>query len=177
MTQAVLNVGTRDELAARVADDPRADGGRRMVLLGPRSITIKRRLQGMKMHLSVPIESYCGVAVACELRPEGALYRIRLAHRDPELCVILKETRDKPGILDAWRRWAAFYSIPRLVERAAGELEPAGPAKIGPALEPRRPSRRLQTSAKRRARLRLSAPPRATARLVHRREREIICYE
>ncbi len=176
MRQATLNVGTADEIAARVADDPRADGGRRMVLLAPRYVTIKRRLRGVKMHLSVPVESYRGVVIACEQRPEGAVYRISLAHRDPELCVTLKETRDGPRILDAWRRWAAFFAIPRLIERAAGEWElvgrPRNGAKAGASSLPRR----LKPLAKRALRRRRAADP-ARLGTVFRGEREIICYE
>jgi hypothetical protein len=180
MQQAMFNVGSGNEIAARVADDARADGGRRMVWLDPRYVTIKRRLQGMKMHLSVPVESYLGVVLACDERPEGALYRISLAHRDPELCVTLKETCDRPRILDAWRSWAAFFGVPALVECAADESEiaPALPPPSAPAAARALP-RRLTPTAKRglRRRLRRKTADQARSAIVFRGEREIICYE
>jgi len=176
MHQASFTPGTGNEITTRVGHDPRADGGRRMVVLGPRCVMIKRRLRGMKMHLSVPVESYAGVAIACEERPEGAFYRVSLAHRDPELCVTLKEARDQSVILDAWRRWAAFFSAPRLVERAGGAWETIDPPFSGalggqPALARRSaPSsiRRLRRSSRRKA-VWLNRPPK-----VFRGETEII---
>lgn len=185
MQQTIFALETANEIATRVGHDPRADGGRRMVLLGQRCVTIKRRLQGMKMHLSVPIKNYLGVVIACEERPDGALYRVSLAHRDPELCVTLKEARDQAAVLEAWRRWAAFFSMPTLVERGKGDWEtvepPASGATTGilavsPAHPPhvvpsaaRRPRRRTRT---RRKIIGLARPP-----IVFRGEREIICYE
>lgn len=179
MQQAMFNVGTGDEIAARVADDARADGGRRMILLDPRYVTIKRRVGGMKMHLSVPIENYLGVVIACENQREGALYRISLAHRDPELCVTLKETRDRPRILDAWRRWAAFFAMPRLVECGAGEWETVALAPLGAKASASALPRRRTALAKRRPRRcsRCKSAILASRPSVFRGEREIICYE
>lgn len=177
MQQATLNVGTAKEIAARVADDPRADGGRRMVLLDSRCVTIRRRVQGMKMLLSVPVESYRGVAIGCEKRPEGVVYRISLAHSDPDLCVTLKETCDGAGVLDAWRRWAAFFKSPRLVERAVGEWELVGPAPRGAKAGACPLPRRLTALAKPSLRRRRAPADAARLSTVFRGEREIICYE
>jgi hypothetical protein len=148
-------------------------------LLGQRCVTIKRRVQGMKMHLSVPVKNYVGVVIACEERPEGVLYRISLAHRDPELCVTLKEARDQSSILEAWRHWAAFFAMPTLVERAVGQWETAAPpsssAMTGLPALPRRPAASSAQIPRRPARHRKSGPTRPAA--VFRGEREIICYE
>lgn len=136
MQHATLDLGTQTELAMRVAYDPRADGKRRMILLGERYVTIKRRLRGMKMHLSVPVESYTGVVMTREDRPEGAFFRVSLAHRDPDLCVALKVSRDQGAMSDAWRHWAAFFAVPALVECITGQWEsvdPIGAWTIGQA--------------------------------------------
>lgn len=179
MQQAMFDVGTGNKIAARVADDARADGGRRMVWLDPRYVTIKRRLQGMKMHLSVPVENYLGVVMACEERPDGAFYRISLAHRDPELCVTLKETCDRRRILDAWRSWAAFFAMPALVEHAVGEGKTIAPPRHGVTAHVSALPRRLTPLAKRglRRSLRRKTANATRRPTVFRGEREIICYE
>lgn len=175
MQQALLIVGTNDEIAACVADDARADGGRRMVLLDPRYVTIKRRLQGMKMHLSVPIENYLGVAIASEKRLDGILYRVILAHRDPELCVTLSETGDRRKLRESWRCWAAFFAMPRLIEKAPGEWETdAAPHPCVKARGAPSPRRRKALSKRR---LRRTASKASSGAPVHRGEREIISYE
>lgn len=179
MQQVTFNAGTGHEIAARVAHDARADGGRRMVLLAPRRVTIKRRLQGMKMLLSVPVENYVGVVIACRERPNGAFYHLSLAHRDPELCVTLKEASDQAEIVDAWRRWAVFFAMPALIESATGEWEAFdSPHSEAPAPTPTFPRRRA-TLPNRRPRLLRRRKSGEIARLatVFRDEREIICYE
>ena len=90
-------------MLARAADDARADGGRRMILLAPRCVTIRRRLRGVKMQLLVPVDSYKGVVLSREDHPSGALFSLRLSHRDPELSVTLLTSNNraqvsKPGI-------------------------------------------------------------------------------
>jgi hypothetical protein len=105
-------------LSARIDHDARADGGRWTVILDPDLVIISRRVNGMRMHLSVPIDHYDGVAIAGSKQQMGAIYRVRLVHPDPELCVPLKESRDRPFILDAWAEWAAYFAAPLLVEEA-----------------------------------------------------------
>ncbi|MGA2637419.1 DUF6101 family protein [Methylocella sp.] len=124
MQQATFNLGGGKEVAARAGPDPRADGGRRMVLIERRCVTIRRRVQGMKMLLSLPVQSYLGVAIRREQRRDGAIYRISLAHRDPELCVTLKEARDLAAMRDAQRHFSAFFAMPALF--AGGGVEPRG---------------------------------------------------
>jgi hypothetical protein len=122
MQQATFNLGGGKEVAARAGPDPRADGGRRMVLIERRCVTIRRRVQGMKMLLSLPVQGYLGVAIRREQRRDGAIYRISLAHRDPELCVTLKEARDLAAMRDAQRHFAAFFAMPALF--GGGGVEP-----------------------------------------------------
>jgi len=109
--------GAPGEIQTRAAHDARADGGRRMILLASRCITIKRRLRGVKMHLQVPIESYNGVVLTQEERPSGTFFSIRLAHPDPELSVMLRAARGQRASIDAWRQWAAYFAVPALIER------------------------------------------------------------
>ena len=112
MRLALFDLGLGTELATRVAFDPRADDGHRMILLGQRCVTIKRRLRGVKMHLSVPVENYLGVVMAHEGRPDGAIYRVSLAHRDPDLSVTLKESRSRAAMIEAWHHWSAYFAAP-----------------------------------------------------------------
>jgi hypothetical protein len=116
MRQAQFELGGGPELATKVAFDPRADDGRRLILLGRRTVTIKRRLRGVKMHLSVPVETYLGVIMAREGQPDGVLYRVTLAHRDPDLSVTLKESRCRSAMIDAWHHWAAYFAAPIVLE-------------------------------------------------------------
>ncbi len=133
--------------AAQLAEDARADGGRRMILLGPRYVTIKRRLQGVKMHLRVPVQNYLGVVLSCEKRGDRAFFRVHLSHCDPELCVTLRESSDQSDSIEAWHHWAAFFTMPALVESGRRRWEvltfcPRAPAGSMRALPPvRRPGR------------------------------------
>ena len=163
MQQATLNLGGAREVAARAGPDTRADGGRRMVLIERRCVTIRRRVRGVKMHLSLPIKSYLGVAIGREQRRDGAFYRISLAHRDPELCVPLKEARDLAAMRDAQRHFAAFFDMPPLFAGGARPVADGGrPRRAAP--QGRSGKRRRHASALR--------PP-----AVFRGEREIIARE
>ena len=163
MQQATLNLGGGREVAARASPDPRADGGRRMVLIERRCVTIRRRVRGVKMHLSLPIKSYFGVAIGREQRRDGAFYRISLAHRDPELCVTLKEARDLAAMRDAQRQFAAFFAMPLLF--AGGAQPVAGGGR------PRRTAAQGRSGKRRRGTPALRPPA------VFRGEREIIARE
>jgi hypothetical protein len=116
MRQAQFELGGGPGLATKVAFDPRADDGRRLILLGRCTVTIKRRLRGVKMHLSVPVETYLGVIMAREGQPDGVLYRVTLAHRDPDLSVTLKESRCRSAMIEAWHHWTAYFAAPIVLE-------------------------------------------------------------
>ncbi len=162
MQQATLNLGGGRQVAARAAPDARADGGRRMVLIERWRVTIRRRVQGMKMHLSLPVQSYLGVAIGREQRRDGALYRISLAHRDPELCVTLKQASDLAAMRDAQRHFAAFFAMP-LLFAGGGEIAREGA------------DRRRKAAQHRRGRNRRGWVSRAPA--IFRGEREIIARD
>jgi hypothetical protein len=117
MGQAHFELGGGPMLTTKVAFDPRADDGRRLILLGRRTVTIKRRLRGVKMHLSVPIETYLGVVMAREGQPDGVLYRVTLAHPDPDLSVTLKESRSRGAMIEAWHHWSAYFAAPIVSSR------------------------------------------------------------
>jgi hypothetical protein len=178
MQQATLNLGGGMEVAARACPDPRADGGRRMVLIERRCVTIRRRVRGIKMHLSLPVQSYLGVAIGREQRRDGAHYRISLAHRDPELCVTLKVARDLAAMRDAQRHFAAFFAMPVLFAagaepsgEAAREADPpdaGAPESIAGGDRPRRTAPPRRRGKRRRRAFALRAPT------VFRGEREII---
>jgi Family of unknown function (DUF6101) len=179
MQKALITLSAGSEIAARLADDPRADGGRRMIFLGPRYVTIKRRMQGVKMHLRVPVQNYMGVVLSREERRDGAFFSVRLSHRDPELCVTLREARDQGDSIDAWRHWAAFFAMPALVECGAGRWEvltssPRAAKGSVPPLSCTHPVPLSKRRARGLLRKRGCADRRAT---VFRGEREIIAYE
>jgi Family of unknown function (DUF6101) len=154
MRPTLFASGAPDEIQTQAAHDARADGGRRMILLASRCITIKRRLRGMKMHLRVPVESYAGVVLTREEHPSGAFFSVRLAHRDPELSIMLQAARNRRASTDAWRRWAAYFGRPALIERGAGSWEIVDPAPHpGPASLPALPRQPIKASPQRRRRL------------------------
>nr|WP_244605637.1 hypothetical protein [Methylocella tundrae] len=172
----------KTEIIARVGPDPRADGGCRTVLISPRCVTIRRRLRGMKMHLSVPVVNYFGVAIARGQRRDRPLYRVSLAHQDPELCVILQEARGRSSLANAQRYWAAFFAVPALTAPPARSLArliaarpamqtPADPSMIIPTVSPPTTAQRRRRRRRRRKGL-LNRPP-----SIFRGEREIICYD
>lgn len=130
MQKAHLDLGSGPDRVTKVASDPRADDGRRLILLGRRTITIKRRLRGVKMHLSVPVETYQGVVMAREGQPDGVLYRVTLAHRDPDLSVTLKESRSRGAMIEAWHHWSSFFAAPVVLESIREASRPGHPARM-----------------------------------------------
>ncbi|ATQ69490.1 MULTISPECIES: DUF6101 family protein [Methylosinus] len=163
----------------RVQPDRRADEGERRVSVGRRDILITRRLAGVSMMITVPVRAYRGVALEVEPRGDGgASYRLSLAHRDPDLDVVLAETADGGAVSADWKYWAAYLDLPRLA-REEGELETLDP-RIGEvayrgALERRRNIVVQQRRPRFSARRKIGEPARAG--VVHEDEREIICYE
>jgi Family of unknown function (DUF6101) len=157
MQQPTFGARLRGHIATRTAHDVRADGQRRTVFLHARRVTIKRTVNGVKMRLSVPVENYAGVAVTFETRAEGSSYRVSLTHRDPELCVVLKESQDAAAIFCAWSDWAAFFALPALLHNADGLSESTTLVAKAPAKTPASSastSRRAALLSKRGRRLR-----------------------
>lgn len=154
--------------AGRAALDSRADGRRRSVLLSRERVTIDRSFRGIAMRLSVPVSAYRGVAVGVRASEAGGfVYELKLAHRDPELSVLLDENRDEARIWAGWRDAAGFFGLPALIERADG-LQSWCSAAATPAPSGRRPKRRIRPGIV----ARRVARPEAAA-TVHR-EREIV---
>ncbi len=112
------------------ADDSRADNRRRSVVLSPERVTIDRSYRGIAMRLSVPVSAYRGVCVGVRAGADGGfVYELLLAHRDPDLSVLLAEARDEGRIWAEWRATARFFGLPALVERGDGpEVWGARPA-------------------------------------------------
>ena len=110
------------------AEDRRADDRRRHVLLSRDRVTIDRHFRGIAMRLSVPVSSYRGVCVGVRTAETGGfVYELRLAHRDPDLSVLLAEAPDESRIWTDWRVSAGYFGLPALIERNDGP-EPWGAA-------------------------------------------------
>lgn len=112
------------------ANDSRADNRRRSVVLSRDRVTIDRSYRGIAMRLSVPVSAYRGVCVGVRAGADGGfVYELRLAHRDPDLSVLLAEAQDESRIWAEWRAMAGYFGLPALIERDGGpELWGARPA-------------------------------------------------
>lgn len=105
--------------------DPRADERRRVVLLARDRVVIARSVAGVFMHIAMRPKAYLGVVLRLNAMQNGIFhYEIRLAHRDPDLCITLHEANDDSEIRAEWRLWARFLGLPTLVEREEGNAEP-----------------------------------------------------
>lgn len=162
-----------------VQRDRRADRGERRIRVTRTDILISRRLAGISMMIAVPITAYRGVALAVEpAAGGGACYRLSLAHRDPDLDVILAETPNAGGVAADWNYWASVLDLPRLSGKD-GQLEILDP-RIGAVAAKGALARRRNVSVlKRRPRF-LARRKRGDAvrmQAVFSSEREIVCYE
>ncbi|ARN80887.1 DUF6101 family protein [Methylocystis bryophila] len=160
----------------QIQHDSRADGGRRVVRVTRAGVLIERRLKGVSMRISVPFTAYQGVALAVEPAPSSgvAAYRLSLAHADPDLEVLLCETKDSGAAAADWKYWSFCLDLPRLASEN-GEVSPVGAAKPAQIFA----RRRNVAVAKRRPRFlsRRSRGELARAAEVFSGEREIVCYE
>lgn len=155
------------------APDLRADRGRRDIEISTERVTIRRRLHGIDMRLSLGMSAYRGVALC--LRPgqaERLVYQVRLIHRDHDLSVLLDEAPDDRDIIADWRLWARVLGRPALVEREVGRFEPATADQVSGSCHavPRR-KRPLKRRPRFLTRRRIGQLP---AEQVHYAEREII---
>jgi hypothetical protein len=165
-------------LACIVAEDPRADGGQRRVTLGADTIGIDRSLSGVRMKLALPVRAYRGVSLSVIEGAQGAVYRLALDHADPELGVTLAESRDPEALVAEWRGWAKYFRLPRLAQ-GMGAFWVALDGRLGDlVLGPVQPRKRGWPLKHRRSRISAWRKPDKTRKhVVHRDEREIICYE
>lgn len=167
------------QLQFAVQRDRRADGGQRQVRVGRRDILISRRLAGVSMMISVPVQAYRGVALDVEpSRDGGASYRLSLSHQDPDLDVVLTETADGGAISADWKYWASYLDLPRLAARG-GALETIDPRLGGVALREAIARRKNTSVVQRRPRFCARRKEGEGERMatVHQGEREIVCYE
>ena len=70
--------------------DRRADAGERRIKMTGGDILISRKVAGISMMIRVPVSAYRGVVLDVRSNAEGgADYRLSLAHRDPDLDIVL----------------------------------------------------------------------------------------
>ena len=139
------------------ASDSRADNRRRSVTLSRERVTIARSFRGIAMRLSVPVSAYRGVCVGVRAGENGGfVYELRLAHRDPDLSVLLDEAIDETRIWAEWRASAGFFGLPALIERNEGP-EAWGPVQTGAETHDRRAKRRHRPGIVARRAVRLEA--------------------
>jgi hypothetical protein len=164
--------------AAAAYRDARADGGQRDVTLTNRQVTIGRQVHGVRMKVHVPVASYLGVALGLESTLGGRLcYKVGLRHHDSDLEVLLIETFDEDEAMSMWRGWAEHLSLALIVQRVDGVLERFADAPLkAQSFARRRGTPQTVRSRGRFARRRRTGVTRDED-LVHRGEREIVCYE
>ena len=104
----------QNNLAKFVADDPRADNGKRQISIAADAIAIDRRVAGVAMRLALPVKSFRGVSLTLLENDRGAFYRVALDHADPDLRVTLAESAGEADIAGEWRAWADFFQLPRI---------------------------------------------------------------
>jgi Family of unknown function (DUF6101) len=135
------------------AIDPRADGQRRVVLLGRDRVEIARCVGGVYMHITLAPDAYRGVVLRLSgARDNSFHYEVCLAHRDPDLSVTLLEADDDNVVHAEWRLWARFLRLPTLVERVDGHPEPELPRLGEVVIASPGPRRRGRTITSRRSR-------------------------
>ena len=154
--QSLANAAPRPGTSAprRIeAADARADGRRRIVLLGRERIEIARSVGGVFMHIALAPSAYSGIVLRLSGASEsGFQYEVRLAHRDPDFDVTLLEADDDREVQAEWRLWARYWRLPTLVERDDGRAEPDSPRLGDVAIGPPGPRRRGKSLTSRRAR-------------------------
>ena len=171
----MLAQAAQDPFFATTATDNRADRGRREVAISADLVTIRRRLKGIDMRLSLSVSTYRGVALCLRPAQDGRLvYQVRLIHSDADLSVLLDEALDDRDIIADWRLWARVLGRPALVERENGAMEsvtaePDAAAIRGVPMRRMRPvKRRPRFLARRKAGVWSGIP------VTHGGEREII---
>lgn len=174
-------MATTDRAQRLRQEDRRADGAVREVRLERRAILISRRFQGIEMQVGVPVSAYRGIVLTLAGDSFGRpFYRLSLQHADADLSVELMQTHADDDIVAEWKYYAAYFSLPKFIERQPGVLEGAE-RRIGHvALGRARPQRRRgATLTARRPRILTRRKPGRgePLRAVHRGERVIICYE
>jgi Family of unknown function (DUF6101) len=106
------------------AFDARADGRKRKVEVSRQRVIIARTVGGVEMRVALEPRQFRGVLFTV-LIAEGTdfLYQVRLLHADADMNVTLADCDSEAEACTLWRRWAHVLGLPRLVERAEGEIE------------------------------------------------------
>jgi hypothetical protein len=136
------------------APDERAEGSVRLVTLSPAEIAIERVVAGMSMALRIPSALYEGVAldVSATGRGAGIVLKVRLAHRDPELDVVLFQAADDGDVTAEWQYWADYFGLPLLIAELDGSVTQPFPTLGALYVGEPRPRRMPAHIAKRRPR-------------------------
>jgi len=161
------------------ASDAAADGRVREVELHRERVIVRRRLNGMRMALNMPVAAFAGVALRLARVEASAtpMVAVVLAHRDPGLALPLFVSAEAEEAFAEWRTWGQVLGLPLLVTEADGSLRDPFARMGGVRVERPRPRRRRRSALKRRrpSILMRRAPAKLTASApVYRGEREII---
>ncbi len=95
------------------AEDPRADGGTRIVHVSAKQIVIERVLQKVRMKVAVPVAGYRNLVISVRL--QAAKATLRLSHEDSELDVTLA-SGDAIDVAKKAKAWGALFGKPIAIE-------------------------------------------------------------
>jgi hypothetical protein len=148
------------------------------VYLDRAGVILKRRLSGLPLTLSLPLEAYRGVAIRVTPEASGALVAsVELLHADPALTLPLAVTRDMEAAAEDWQRWSDELSMPMLLIEPDGTANPVERSAGVPIRAPQ-PRRRTGLLTKRRPRFLVRRKPGHKGYMpVLKGWREIISYE
>jgi hypothetical protein len=108
------------------AHDARADGFKRLVIVSREGVLIKRAVAGVAMSIRLTPGDFRGLVLRLARAADNQFhYELSLAHRDPDLSVLLAEATDQRQIEREWRAWARLTGLPAFVERGPGDEETA----------------------------------------------------
>ncbi|MCC2095947.1 MAG: hypothetical protein KDJ29_03605 [Hyphomicrobiales bacterium] len=106
--------------------DKRAENHQRTVHFESNRIVIMRRIHGVSMRVTMPVQRYAGVGVLLpNLAENRRAFSIMLVHEDPDLSVCLFEGSDPLLVDAALAEWAQFFELPVL----GGDM-PAGAGTV-----------------------------------------------
>jgi hypothetical protein len=118
-----LDVSSPRRVEAR---DARADGFKRLVVVSREGVLIKRAVAGVAMSIRLAPHDFRGLVLRLARFAEDDFhYQLSLAHRDPDLTVILAESTERAEIEREWRAWAGVLKLRAFVERSPGREEAA----------------------------------------------------
>ena len=106
------------------AADEAADERLRIVDLHRERVVFRRAVRGMRMTLSLPVNSFRGVAI--RLLPDAdkipSAIAVVLEHGDPALSLPLFAASGSDDILAEWQSWGRVLGLPLLVVEGDGSL-------------------------------------------------------